>query len=105
MTTCGICSAQTGHTVAKHKEGRWTVDTEGTNTQQNAGSVDKVRFGIYFQSIAKMPKCQEVNVCSGNPITSKSDSGGSGGTILGTKSLRSLLWLLISMAYSFRLKL
>ena len=62
LTTCGICSAQTGHTVAKHKEGRWTVDTEGTNTQQNAGSVDKVRFGINFQPIAKMPKCQEVNV-------------------------------------------
>ena len=62
LTTSGICSAQTGHTVAKHKEGRWTVDTEGTNTQQNAGSVDKVRFGINFQSIAKMPKCQEVSV-------------------------------------------
>ena len=81
------------------------VGGQWTRKEQMLNKVDKVRFGIYFQSIAKMPKCQEVNVCSGNPITSKSDSGGSGGTILGTKSLRSLLWLLISMAYSFCLKL
>ena len=73
----------------KRVGGQWT----GKEHIHNKMLEVLIKLGLGF-IFSPLPKCQEVSVWSG---TSKSDSGG---TIWGTKSL-----LVISMAYSFCLKL